>query len=111
MVVVNCAALPEPLLESELFGHEKGAFTGAIAAKPGLFEVADGGTLLVDEIGELPGALQAKLLRVLEDGSMRRVGSIKERRVDVRLIASTNRNLTEEIQEAGSEKTCTIGST
>lgn len=98
LVVINCAALPEALLESELFGHEKGAFTGAIAAKPGLFEVADGGTLFIDEIGELAGGLQAKLLRVLEDGTMRRVGSIKERRVNVRLLAATNRKLTQEIQ-------------
>ena len=98
MVVINCAALPETLLESELFGHEKGAFTGAIAAKQGLFEVADGGTLLIDEIGELAGSLQAKLLRVLEDGSLRRVGSLKERRVDVRLLAATNRNLEEEVK-------------
>jgi DNA-binding NtrC family response regulator len=73
MVVINCAALPETLLESELFGHERGSFTGAVSAKPGLFEVADGGTLFIDEIGELPGSLQAKLLRVLEDGSLRRI--------------------------------------
>jgi len=92
-VTVNCAALPESLLESEFFGHEKGAFTGATAAKIGLFEVADGGTLFVDEIGELAPALQAKLLRVLEDGSFRRVGSVRERKVDVRLIAATNRDL------------------
>ncbi len=98
MVVINCAALPETLLESELFGHEKGAFTGAVAAKPGLFEVADGGTLFIDEIGEMPGALQAKMLRVLEDGSLRRIGSVKERRVDVRLLAATNRNLAEEVK-------------
>ncbi|MFT5524698.1 MAG: DNA-binding NtrC family response regulator [Pirellulaceae bacterium] len=97
MVVINCAALPESLLESELFGHEKGAFTGAVAIKPGLFEVADGGTLFIDEVGELPGGLQAKLLRVLEDGSMRRIGSIKERRVDVRLLAATNRNMLDEV--------------
>ncbi len=98
IVVINCAALPESLLESELFGHEKGAFTGAVAAKPGLFEVADGGTLFIDEIGELPGSLQAKLLRVLEDGSLRRIGSVKERRVDVRLLAATNRNIAEEVR-------------
>jgi DNA-binding NtrC family response regulator len=98
MVVINCAALPESLLESELFGHERGAFTGAIAAKPGLFEVADGGTLFIDEIGELPGSLQAKLLRVLEDGSLRRIGSVQEHRVNVRLLAATNRNLVKEVE-------------
>ena len=98
MIVINCAALPEPLLESELFGHEKGAFTGAVAAKPGLFELADGSTLLIDEVGELAPAIQAKLLRVLEDGSFRRVGAIKQRRVDVRLLAATNRNLEAEVR-------------
>jgi len=97
LVVINCAALPESLLESELFGHEKGAFTGAVASKPGLFEVADGGTLLIDEIGELAGSLQAKLLRVLEDGSLRRVGSVKERHVNVRILAATNRDLNKEV--------------
>lgn len=97
MVTVNCAALPETLLESELFGHEKGAFTGAVSAKPGLFEVADGGTLFIDELGELAGPLQAKLLRVLEDGTMRRIGSVKELHVDVRIIAATNRDLQEEV--------------
>ncbi|MFK8111618.1 MAG: sigma-54-dependent transcriptional regulator [Rubripirellula sp.] len=97
LVVINCAALPEPLLESELFGHEKGAFTGAIASKPGLFEMADGGTLFIDEFGELAGGLQAKLLRVLEDGLIRRLGSVKERRIQVRLIAATNRNLKAEV--------------
>jgi DNA-binding NtrC family response regulator len=98
LVVINCAALPEPLLESELFGHEKGAFTGATNSKPGLFEVADGGTLFIDEIGELSPALQPKLLRVLEDGSLRRVGSLKERHVDVRIIAATNRDLAVEVE-------------
>lgn len=98
LVVINCAALAETLLESELFGHEKGSFTGAIACKPGLFEMADGGTLFIDEIGEMPGSLQAKLLRVLEDGSMRRIGSVKERRVDVRIIAATNRNMAAEVK-------------
>jgi DNA-binding NtrC family response regulator len=98
-VVINCAALPETLLESELFGHEKGAFTGAVSAKPGLFEVADGGTLFIDEVGELAGSLQAKLLRVLEDGSLRRIGSVKERRVHVRLIAATNRDMAEEVRD------------
>ena len=99
LVVVNCAALAEQLLESELFGHEKGSFTGAIAAKPGLFEIADGGTLFINEFGEMSGALQAKLLRVLEDGSMRRVGSVTERRVHVRLIAATNRDLEQEVKD------------
>jgi DNA-binding NtrC family response regulator len=98
LVVINCNALPETLLESELFGHEKGAFTGAVSVKPGLFEVADGGTLMIDEIGEMPGPLQAKLLRVLEDGSLRRLGSLKERRVNVRLLAATNRNMAEEVR-------------
>ena len=97
MVVVNCAALSETLLESELFGHEKGAFTGAVSCKTGLFEVADGGTLFIDEIGELAGGLQAKLLRVLENGTLRRVGSVRERRVKVRLLAATNRDLAEEV--------------
>ena len=97
-VTINCAALPEQLVESELFGHEKGAFTGATEQSPGLFEVADGGTLFIDEIGELSAAVQPKLLRVLEDGSLRRVGSVKERRVDVRVLAATNRNLSEEVK-------------
>lgn len=99
MVTINCAALQETLLESELFGHEKGAFTGASAAKLGLFEVANGGTLFVDELGELASALQAKLLRVLEDGSLRRVGSTREQKVDVRVIAATNRDLQQEVDE------------
>ncbi|MEL7500220.1 MAG: sigma-54 dependent transcriptional regulator [Planctomycetota bacterium] len=99
LVVINCAALPDQLLESELFGHEKGSFTGAVAAKPGLFEIADGGTLFIDEFGEMSGALQAKLLRVLEDGSMRRVGSVTERKVKVRVIAATNRDLEQEVKD------------
>jgi DNA-binding NtrC family response regulator len=98
LVVINCAALPETLLESELFGHEKGAFTGAVNSKPGLFEVADGGTLFIDEFGELAGPLQAKMLRVLEDGTMRRVGSVKERRVHVRLLAATNRDMESDVK-------------
>ncbi len=96
-VAINCAALPEQLLESEMFGHEKGAFTGATVAKMGLFEAADGGTLFIDEIGELAMSLQSKLLRVLEDGSFRRVGSLKERHADVRVIAATNRDLMAEV--------------
>ena len=99
LVVVNCAALAEQLLESELFGHEKGSFTGAVAAKQGLFELADGGTLFIDEFGEMSGGLQVKLLRVLQDGSMRRVGSVTERHVNVRVIAATNRNLEQEVEE------------
>lgn len=98
-VTVNCAALPESLIESELFGHQKGSFTGATAEKLGLFEVADGGTLFIDELGEMPLALQPKLLRVLEDGSMRRIGSHKERRVNVRIIAATNRDLAEDVKQ------------
>src|SRR6056297_1321108 len=98
-VMVNCAALPENLVESELFGHQKGSFTGATAEKPGLFEIADGGTLFIDEIGELPLSLQPKLLRVLDDGSMRRIGSHKERFVHVRIIAATNRDLQKEVEQ------------
>ena len=90
---VNCAALPSELLESELFGHEKGAFTGAYRQKPGKFEAADGGTLLLDEIGEMPLRLQAKLLHVLQDGEFSRVGGEKVIGTDARLIASTNRDL------------------
>jgi DNA-binding NtrC family response regulator len=99
LVTINCAALPENLLESELFGHEKGAFTGAIETKQGLFEAADGSSLFMDEMGEIPGPLQAKLLRVLEDGSFRRLGSVKERRVKVRLIAATNRDLAQAVKD------------
>jgi DNA-binding NtrC family response regulator len=97
-VPVNCSALPRHLIESELFGHEKGAFTDAHAAKPGLFEVADGGALFLDEIGTLPVDLQAKLLRVLEDGEIRRVGATRTRRVNVRVIAATNENLDEAVR-------------
>ena len=99
-VAINCAAIPENLLESELFGHARGAFTGATADKTGLFEAADGGTLLLDEIGELPLGLQAKLLRVLQDGEIRRVGDQRNRRVDVRLLAATARDLASDA-EAG----------
>jgi DNA-binding NtrC family response regulator len=98
-VAVNCSALPEHLIESELFGHERGSFTDAHAAKPGLFEVADTGTLFLDEIGDLPLALQAKLLRVLEDKEIRRVGGTKSRTVDVRILAATNEHLQERVGE------------
>jgi DNA-binding NtrC family response regulator len=100
LVTVNCAALQENLLESELFGHEKGAFTGAVQTKQGLIEVAEGGTLFIDEIAEMPPGMQAKLLRVLEDGSFRRVGGTREHRANVRVIAATNKPLEEE-QKAG----------
>ncbi|WP_321478190.1 sigma-54 dependent transcriptional regulator [uncultured Paludibaculum sp.] len=92
-VAMNCAALPETLIESELFGHEKGSFTGALTARQGCFELANHGTLLLDEIGEMPLALQSKLLRVLEDHRIRRVGAEKEIQLDVRVLASTNRDL------------------
>ncbi len=91
-VAVNCAAIPESLMESEIFGHEKGAFTGAVERRLGCFELADGGTLLLDEIGEMPFPTQAKLLRVLEDSRVRRLGSKSEISVDVRVLASTNKN-------------------
>jgi DNA-binding NtrC family response regulator len=96
---VNCAAINENLLESELFGHEKGSFTGAINEKKGLFEIADGGTLFLDEIGELDIALQAKLLRALQEKQIRRVGGVKEMNVDVRVVAATNRDLLKMTQE------------
>lgn len=95
MISVNCAAIPESLIESELFGHEKGAFTGAAAARSGLIEAADGGTLFLDEIGELPLEAQARLLRFMQEGEIRRVGSVQSKKVDVRLIAATHRNLKE----------------
>jgi two-component system NtrC family response regulator len=99
-VAVNCGALPESLIESELFGHRKGAFTGADDHRVGLFEVAHGGTIFLDEIGELPKAMQAKLLRVLESGEIRRVGDNNSFEVDVRVVCATHRNLAEMV-EAG----------
>jgi transcriptional regulator with GAF, ATPase, and Fis domain len=98
MITVNCAALPANLIESELFGREKGAFTGAHARQAGRFEVADKGTIFLDEIGELPLELQSKLLRVLQDGEFERLGSAKTVKVDVRVIASTSRDLREEVR-------------
>jgi DNA-binding NtrC family response regulator len=98
-VAINCSAIPETLMEAELFGHEKGAFTDAKQMKKGLFEAADGGTLFLDEIGELSPLLQAKLLRVLEDQVIRRVGGIKDMQVDVRVIAASNRDLEKAVRE------------
>jgi len=97
MIYVNCAALPEGLAESELFGHVKGAFTGANSHRAGKFELADGGTLFLDEVGELPLVLQAKLLRVIQQGELQRVGSDKYQTVNVRILAATNRNLPDEV--------------
>src|SRR5271166_1394538 len=98
-VAINCSAIPETLMEAELLGHEKGAFTDAKAMKKGLFEIADGGTLFLDEIGELSPLLQAKLLRVLEDQVIRRVGGVRDLQVDVRVIAASNRDLEREVRE------------
>jgi len=99
MITINCGAIPENLLESELFGHEKGSFTGAIARRAGRFEQADGGTLFLDEIGDMPLAIQVKLLRVLQDGSFSRVGSNDTITTDVRIVAATHKNLLEEVAD------------
>ncbi len=98
-IAVSCAALPETLLESELFGHEKSAFTGAASAKPGRFELADGGTLFLDEIGDIPHITQVKLLRALQEREISRIGGIKTVKVDVRVVAATNRDLWQAVQE------------
>jgi DNA-binding NtrC family response regulator len=98
-IVVDCTSLQESLLQSELFGHERGAFTGAVARKHGLFEVADGGTLFLDEIGEITVSLQARILRVVDTGTFRRVGGVQDVRVDVRVICATNRDLLQMVRE------------
>jgi two-component system response regulator AtoC len=100
-IKINCAAIPKTLMESELFGYEKGAFTGAVGAKPGRFELAHGGTLFLDEIGEIPVEMQVKLLRVLQESEFERVGGIKTIKVDVRLVTATNRDLLQEIAAGG----------
>ncbi len=99
MISMNCAAIPANLVESELFGHEKGSFTGAVGSQEGVIEAADGGTLFLDEIGELPLEAQARLLRVLQDGEIRRVGAARTKRVDVRLLAATHRDLPKMVAE------------
>ncbi len=98
-ITINCGAIPESLMESEMFGHKKGSFTGAVADKAGLFEVADGGTLFLDEVGELPLTIQVKLLRAIQERVIRRVGSTDDTHVNVRLIAATNRNLEDMVQD------------
>lgn len=98
-IKVSCAAIPETLLEAELFGYERGAFTGAVARKEGRFELADGGTLFLDEVGEIPPSIQVKLLRVLQDGTFERLGSTRTQSTDVRLVAATNTNLVEAVEQ------------
>jgi two-component system response regulator PilR (NtrC family) len=100
-VTVNCGAIPENLMESEMFGHKKGSFTGAIADKPGLFETADGGSLFLDEVGELPVSIQVKLLRAIQEKVIRRVGANEDRKIEVRIIAATNRNLENMVRDGG----------
>ena len=105
-VPINCAAIPAEILESELFGYEKGAFTGASKARLGKFEMADGGTLFLDELTEMPMALQAKLLRVLQENVIERLGSNRPIKVDLRVVAATNRNPREAVAKASCARTC-----
>jgi formate hydrogenlyase transcriptional activator len=107
-IKLNCAAIPLDLLESELFGHEKGAFTGAIAQKMGRFEMADKGTLFLEEVGDIPPALQPKLLRVLQEQEFERLGSGRTHKVNVRLVAASNRNLVKMVVADNFAVTCTI---
>jgi transcriptional regulator with GAF, ATPase, and Fis domain len=108
-IKINCAALPETLIESEFFGHEKGAFTGAVSKRQGRFELAHEGSILLDEISEISLAMQAKLLRVLQEQEFERVGGNKTVKVDVRVIATTNRNLEESAERASSGRTFSSG--
>ncbi len=110
-VEVNCAAIPEELIESELFGHVKGAFTGAVADRRGKFEIASGGTIFLDEIGDMSLKTQAKVLRVLQEQVVEAVGGVSRIRVDTRVLAATNKDLLAEIRAGGSARTCTSGST
>ncbi|MEL7639767.1 MAG: sigma-54 factor interaction domain-containing protein [Solidesulfovibrio sp.] len=111
MIKFNCAALPESLLESELFGHEKGAFTGAMGLRRGRFEEADGGTIFLDEVGELSLGVEAKLLRVLQERAFERVGGNKTGTVDIRIVAATNKDLTAMAARGNSARTSTFAST
>ena len=110
-VALNCAAIPDTLLESELFGHEKGAFSGAVARRVGKFEAADGGTLLLDEISEMDTRLQAKLLRALQEREIDRLGGASAVKVNVRILATTNRDLPVEVGQASSARICISAST
>jgi transcriptional regulator with GAF, ATPase, and Fis domain len=110
-LAINCAAIPENLLESELFGHEKGAFTGATAQRIGKFEQCDGGTIFLDEIGDMALATQAKILRVLQSGSFERVGGNQTIKVDVRVIAATHKRWSRRWRRANSARICFTGST
>jgi two-component system, NtrC family, response regulator GlrR len=109
MVSINCSAIPEQLLESELFGHEKGAFTGAHQRHEGLFQSAHGGTLFLDEVGDMPLTVQAKVLRVLQDFQVRPVGASRSTPVDVRIISATNQDLDDAVAQRQFRKTCSIG--